>query len=202
MIFHLFGGQLFLIVVHHLGNLLVRMIKLKHLFFEPYLSEKIILNRVKELSISINRDYQAKKPIFLAVLNGSFMFMSDICKEISMDMSISFIKIASYSGLKSDGKVRELIGLDESLKDRDVIIVEDIVDTGVSMAHLLGIINKEEPRSVEVVSLLLKPDALKEPIKVKYIGFEIPDLFVVGYGLDYQGLGRNLKDIYQIVEKN
>jgi len=110
--------------------------------------------------------------------------------------------MASYSGLKSDGKVRELIGLDESLKDKDVIIVEDIVDTGVSMAHLLEIINNEEPRSVEVVSLLLKPEALKEPIKVKYIGFEIPDLFVVGYGLDYQGLGRNLKDIHQIVEKN
>lgn len=178
------------------------MIKLKDLFFEPYLSEKVILNRVKELAVSINRDYQTKNPIFLAVLNGSFMFMSDICKEISVDMSISFIKVASYSGLKSDGKVRELIGLGESLKDKDVLIVEDIVDTGTSMTHLLEIINNEQPSSVEVVSLLLKPGALKEPVKIKYIGFEIPDLFVVGYGLDFQGQGRNLKDIYQIVEKN
>jgi len=178
------------------------MIKLKDLFFEPYLSEKVILNRVKELAVSINRDYQTKNPIFLAVLNGSFMFMSDICKEISVNMSISFIKVASYSGLKSDGKVRDLIGLGESLKDKDVVIVEDIVDTGTSMAHLLEIINNEQPSSVEVVSLLLKPDALKEPVKIKYIGFEIPDLFVVGYGLDFQGQGRNLKDIYQIVEKN
>ena len=178
------------------------MIKLNDLFFEPYLSEKVILNRVKELAVSINRDYQTKNPIFLAVLNGSFMFMSDICKEISVNMSISFIKVASYSGLKSDGKVRDLIGLGESLKDKDVVIVEDIVDTGTSMAHLLEIINNEQPSSVEVVSLLLKPDALKEPVKIKYIGFEIPDLFVVGYGLDFQGQGRNLKDIYQIVEKN
>jgi len=178
------------------------MIKLKDLFFEPYLSEKVILNRVKELAVSINRDYQTKNPVFLAVLNGSFMFMSDICKEISVDMSISFIKVASYSGLISDGKVRELIGLGESLKDKDVLIVEDIVDTGTSMTHLLEIINNEQPSSVEVVSLLLKPGALKEPVKIKYIGFEIPDLFVVGYGLDFQGQGRNLKDIYQIVEKN
>ena len=146
------------------------MIKLKNLFFEPYLTEKVILKRVKELAASINNDYQTKNPIFLAVLNGSFMFMSDICKEISVEMSVSFIKVASYSGN--------------------------------SMAHLLEMINKEQPSSVELVSLLFKPDALVKPIKIKYVGFEIPDLFVVGYGLDYQGQGRNLRDIYQIVENN
>ena len=178
------------------------MIKLKNLFFEPFLTEKVILKRVKELAASINNDYQTKNPIFLAVLNGSFMFMSDICKEISVEMSVSFIKVASYSGLKSQGSVRDLIGLDESLIGKDVIIVEDIVDTGNSMAHLLEMINKEQPSSVELVSLLFKPDALVKPIKIKYVGFEIPDLFVVGYGLDYQGQGRNLRDIYQIVENN
>ncbi|AEL24843.1 hypoxanthine phosphoribosyltransferase [Cyclobacterium marinum] len=178
------------------------MIQLKHLVFEQYLKEETILKRVKELAEAINQDYQGKNPIFLAVLNGSFMFMSDICKEVSVDITVSFIKIASYTGINSDGKVRDLIGLEESLQGRDVIIVEDIVDTGTSMSHLLETINAKNPKSVEVVSLLTKPEALKKPINIKYVGFEIPDLFVVGYGLDFEGLGRNLKDLYQIVDKN
>jgi hypoxanthine phosphoribosyltransferase len=181
---------------------MAKMIAIKDLFFEPYLEEKVILDRIKVLANSINHDYQTKKPILLAVLNGSFMFMSDICKEITVDMTVSFIKVASYSGLRSDGKVRELIGLDESLEGRDVLIVEDIVDTGKSMAHLMEAIAEKRPKSLEVVSLLLKPDALKEPVDIKYCGFEIPDLFVVGYGLDYQGQGRNLRSIYQITENN
>jgi hypoxanthine phosphoribosyltransferase len=178
------------------------MIQLKHLVFEPYLKEEILLKRVKELAGAINQDYQGKNPIFLAVLNGSFMFMSDICKEVSVDVTVSFIKIASYSGVKSEGKVRDLIGLEESLEGKDVIIVEDIVDTGTSMSHLLDAISVKNPKSVEVVSLLTKPEALKKSINIKYVGFEIPDLFVVGYGLDYEGLGRNLRDLYQIVDKN
>ena len=178
------------------------MIQLEHLVFEQYLKEETILKRVKELAEAINQDYQGKNPIFLAVLNGSFMFMSDICKEVSVDITVSFIKIASYTGINSDGKVRDLIGLEESLQGRDVIIVEDIVDTGTSMSHLLETINAKNPKSVEVVSLLTKPEALKKPINIKYVGFEIPDLFVVGYGLDFEGLGRNLKDLYQIVDKN
>ncbi|MBI0401681.1 hypoxanthine phosphoribosyltransferase [Cyclobacterium marinum] len=178
------------------------MIQLKHLVFEQYLKEETILKRVKELAEAINQDYQGKNPIFLAVLNGSFMFMSDICKEVSVDITVSFIKIASYTGINSDGKVRDLIGLEESLQGRDVIIVEDIVDTGTSMSYLLETINAKNPKSVEVVSLLTKPEALKKPINIKYVGFEIPDLFVVGYGLDFEGLGRNLKDLYQIVDKN
>ncbi|MDO6437670.1 hypoxanthine phosphoribosyltransferase [Cyclobacterium sp. 1_MG-2023] len=178
------------------------MIQLKHLVFEQFLKEAVLLKRVKELANAINHDYQGKNPIFLAVLNGSFMFMSDICKEVTVDVTVSFIKIASYSGVKSEGKVRDLIGLEESLQGKDVIIVEDIVDTGTSMSHLLEAINAENPKSVEVVSLLTKPDALKKPIDIKYVGFEIPDLFVVGYGLDFEGLGRNLRDLYQIVDKN
>lgn len=178
------------------------MIQLKHLVFEQFLKEAVLLKRVKELANAINHDYQGKNPIFLAVLNGSFMFMSDICKEVTVDVTVSFIKIASYSGVKSEGKVRDLIGLEESLQGRDVLIVEDIVDTGTSMSHLLETINAENPKSVEVVSLLTKPEALKKPIDIKYVGFEIPDLFVVGYGLDFEGLGRNLRDLYQIVDKN
>jgi len=181
---------------------MAKMIAIKDLFFEPYLEEEVILDRIKVLANSINHDYKTKKPILIAVLNGSFMFMSDICKEITIDMTVSFIKVASYSGLRSDGKVRDLIGLDESLEGRDVLIVEDIVDTGNSMAHLIKVIRDKQPKSVEVVSLLLKPDALKEPIGIKYTGFEIPDLFVVGYGLDYDGQGRNLRNIYQITENN
>ncbi|WP_339902874.1 hypoxanthine phosphoribosyltransferase [uncultured Cyclobacterium sp.] len=178
------------------------MIQLKNLVFEQYLKEAVLLKRVKELANAINHDYRGKNPIFLAVLNGSFMFMSDICKEVSVDVKVSFIKIASYTGIKSDGKVRDMIGLEESLQGKDVIIVEDIVDTGNSMWHLLETINAQKPKSVEVVSLLTKPEALKKPIDIKYVGFEIPDLFVVGYGLDFEGLGRNLRDLYQIVDKN
>ncbi|GAB3006724.1 hypoxanthine phosphoribosyltransferase [Cyclobacterium sediminis] len=178
------------------------MIQLKNLVFEQYLKEAVLLKRVKELANAINHDYRGKNPIFLAVLNGSFMFMSDICKEVSVDVKVSFIKIASYTGIKSDGKVRDMIGLEESLQGKDVIIVEDIVDTGNSMWHLLETINAQKPKSVEIVSLLTKPEALKKPIDIKYVGFEIPDLFVVGYGLDFEGLGRNLRDLYQIVDKN
>jgi len=181
---------------------MTKIIAIKDLFFESYLEEEVIINRIKELARAINLDYKTKNPILLAVLNGSFMFMSDICKEITLDISISFIKVASYSGLKSDGKVRDLIGLEESLEGKDVLIVEDIVDTGKSMTHLLKIINEKQPKSLEIVSLLLKPAALKEPIDVKYTGFEIPDVFVIGYGLDYDGHGRNLRNIYQITENN
>jgi hypoxanthine phosphoribosyltransferase len=181
---------------------MAKIIKIKDLVFEAYLEEKVILDRIKVLANAINHDYKTKKPILLAVLNGSFMFMSDICKEISIDMTVSFIKVASYSGRNSDGKVRELIGLDESLENRDVLIVEDIVDTGNTMAELIGIITEKQPKSVEIVSLLMKPDALKKPIAVRYKGFEVPDLFVVGYGLDYDGQGRNLRNIYRITEYN
>lgn len=177
------------------------MIKIKDLDFELFIPENKLLVRVKELANAINEDYNGKNPILLAVLNGSFMFMSDICKEINLAADVSFIKLASYSGTKSTGTISSLVGLSESLIDRDVVIVEDIVDTGRSMVYLLDLINRENPRSVEIASLLVKPEALKESVHIKYRGFDIPDLFVVGYGLDYCGKGRNLRHLYQKREK-
>ncbi|MBD3629229.1 hypoxanthine phosphoribosyltransferase [Cyclobacterium sp.] len=177
------------------------MIKIEDLDFELFIPEDKLLIRVKELAKAINVDYYGKNPILLAVLNGSFMFMSDICKEINLTADVSFIKLASYSGTKSTGNITPLLGLSESLKDRDVVIIEDIVDTGQSMVYLLDLIKRENPKSVEIASLLVKPEALKESVTIKYRGFDIPDLFVVGYGLDYCGKGRNLRHLYQKREK-
>lgn len=177
------------------------MIKIEDLDFELFIPEDKLLIRVKELAKAINADYNGKNPILLAVLNGSFMFMSDICKEISLAADVSFIKLASYSGTKSTGTITPLLGLSKSLKGRDVVIIEDIVDTGKSMAYLLDLIKRENPKSVEIASLLVKPEALKENVTIKYRGFDIPDLFVVGYGLDYCGKGRNLRHLYQKREK-
>lgn len=176
------------------------MIKINDLFFAPLIPEAQLLNRVNELAAEITTDYRGKSPVLVAVLNGSFMFMSDICKAIDLPIGITFVKIASYSGTKSTGEVRQLLGLEVDLSGKDVIIVEDIVDTGKSMAYLLDLLNRENPRSLEIVSLLLKPAALQEDLQIRYIGFEIPDLFVVGYGLDYSGQGRNLRSLYQKTE--
>ncbi|SHM59561.1 hypoxanthine phosphoribosyltransferase [Cyclobacterium lianum] len=177
------------------------MIKIEDLSFELFIPEEKLLKRVKELAAAINQDYYGKSPILLAVLNGSFMFMSDICKEINLEAEITFVKLASYSGTKSTGNVNNLLGIGQSLKDREVIVIEDIIDTGKSMRHLLDLIRPEKPASVHIASLLVKPDALQEEIDIRYRGFDIPDLFVVGYGLDYCGKGRNLRQLYQKTEK-
>ncbi|GAB4107589.1 hypoxanthine phosphoribosyltransferase [Echinicola sediminis] len=174
------------------------MLKIKDKEFKRYLSEETLHNRVKELGKQIAEDYKGKSPVVLGVLNGAFMFLSDLMKEIEEPLQVSFVKIASYSGTSSTGRVKEVVGLAESLKGRHVLIVEDIVDTGLSMAHLMGMVKAQEPMSVSVASLLVKPEALQETITVAYTGFEIPDKFVVGYGLDYDGFGRNLKEIYQL----
>lgn len=155
---------------------------------------------MNQLAVAINEDYKDKPLVILAVLNGSFMFMSDICKAIDLPIEVSFVKIASYSGTQSTGNVRQLLGLDTDLEGKNVLIVEDIVDTGKSMAYLLDLIRSSKPASLEIVSLFVKPDALKEKIHIQYTGFEIPDLFVIGYGLDYKGQGRNLRQLYQKTE--
>ena len=167
--------------------------------FGPYLSEEQIQQRVKELAEKINTDYAGKRPLFIAILNGSFMFAADLFKNLEIPAELCFIKLASYKGLKSSGNVVTSIGLEDDLFDKDVIIVEDIVDTGLTLKHILDTVKKHEPASVNVCSLLFKPLALKTEIgDISYIGFEIPNEFVVGYGLDYNGLGRNLKDIYRV----
>lgn len=167
--------------------------------FETYLSEETIQQRVKELAEKINADYAGKRPLFIAILNGSFMFASDLFKQLSIEAELCFIKLASYKGMKSSGKVVTSIGLEEDLFGKDVIIVEDIVDTGKTLHRFLPKLEHQQPSSLRIAALLHKSEATEYPLKLDYIGFDIPNKFVVGYGLDYDGLGRNLKEIYQVV---
>lgn len=167
--------------------------------FEIYLPEKQILQAVEIVAARISADYEGKKPLFLAILNGAFMFASDLLKEISIPCEISFIRVSSYQNMQSTGQVSEVIGLKEDIKNRHIIIIEDIVDTGHTVYALLQNLILKEPGSIEIASLLLKPESVQHPLQVKYIGKTIPNDFVVGYGLDYNGLGRNLRDIYKVI---
>ena len=169
--------------------------------FQPYLSAIQIDEQVRHLADAINKDYAGKRPLFIGILNGSFMFASDLFKQITIDAEISFIKLASYKGTRSTGHVITSIGLDESLKDRHVVIIEDIVDTGKTLNEFLPQLRDQRPASLKIAALLHKPDALKHPLTIDYLGFNVPDKFLLGYGLDYDGLGRNLKEIYQLVEE-
>lgn len=168
--------------------------------FKPYISETSIREKVRELAAAINQDYQNKNPIFIAILNGAFMFAADLFKSLSIDAEISFIKLASYKGMKSSGQVITAIGLDIEIFDRHVVILEDIVDTGKTLHEFLPQLWHQQPASIKIVALLHKPEATIFPLRVDYVGFEIPDKFVVGYGLDYNGLGRNTASIYQLFE--
>ncbi len=168
--------------------------------FSTFLSESAINEQVKRIAQEINTDYKGKTPLFIAILNGSFMFASDLFKELEIEAQVCFIKLASYQGVKSTGNVVTSIGLDVSLKDRDVIVIEDIVDTGKTLHDFLPQIKDQHPTSVKIATLLHKPEALKYPLTLDYVGFSIPNKFVVGYGLDYDGLGRNLREIFQLAE--
>ncbi len=168
--------------------------------FQPYLKAEQIHEQIGKLAARINSDYEGKRPLFIAILNGSFMFAADLFKELTIDAEICFIKLASYKGTKSTGNVITSIGLDEPLKDRHVVIVEDIVDTGKTLFEFLPQLRDQQPRSLKIAALLHKPDALVFPLTIDYLGFNVPDKFLLGYGLDYDGLGRNLKEIYQLVE--
>jgi hypoxanthine phosphoribosyltransferase len=167
--------------------------------FELYLSETAIQERVKNIADSINEEYKDKKPLFIAILNGSFMFAADLFKYLTINSEISFIKLASYRGMKSTGNVITSIGLDADLFGKDLIIIEDIVDTGKTLYNFLPKLKDHHPSSLKIAALLHKPEATRFPLNLDYVGFSIPDKFVVGYGLDYDGLGRNLKEIYQVV---
>ncbi len=168
--------------------------------FEPYLAAEEIALRIKMVAQQLNQDYAGKKPLFIAILNGSFMFASDLFKEITIDAEICFIKLASYKGTKSTGHVITAIGLDMDIIGREIIIIEDIVDTGKTLSEFLPQIHHQQPASVKIVALLQKPDAMVYPVKIDYLGFTIPNKFVVGYGLDYDGLGRNIREIYRLAE--
>ena len=175
------------------------VIKVHDKSFETYLSEETILQRVKEIAETISKDYAGKRPLFIAILNGSFMFASDLFKQLTIEAELCFIKLASYKGLKSSGNVVTSIGLEDDLFGKDVIIVEDIVDTGKTLHNFLPKLRHQQPKSLKIAALLHKSEATEYPLELNYIGFDIPNKFVVGYGLDYDGLGRNLKEIYQLI---
>ena len=177
----------------------MELIKIKDKTFEKYITEDKIQSVVVRIAKQLNADFRGKNPLFLAVLNGAFIYASDLLKHIDIPCEISFVKLASYSGTDSTGKIRELIGLNENLKGRTIVIVEDIIDTGLSMDYLMKELEALSAAEVFITALLLKPAALIKNIKIHYIGMEIPNDFIVGYGLDYDGQGRNYPDIYKIV---
>lgn len=178
----------------------MEQVQLHDKVFEPFIKEDVILGAVKEVAASINKDLAGKTPLFLIILNGSFMFASDLLKEINLDCETSFVKLSSYEGTKSTNNVKHLIGLNEYLKDRHIIIVEDIIDTGNTLHHVLQELELHHPKDIKIATFLYKPKAFTKDFKIDYIGIEIPNDFIVGYGLDYNGFGRNLKEIYKIVE--
>ncbi|MDX2173799.1 MAG: hypoxanthine phosphoribosyltransferase [Bacteroidota bacterium] len=172
------------------------LVTLKDKQFKPYISQYKIAEAVENIAKSINTDLVDEFPVFLVVLNGSFMFAADLLKEVTIPCEISFIKVASYFGTTSKGTVTELIGLTEDITGRTVVIIEDIVDTGITLDRLVNVLSRKNVKQIKVAAALFKPDSYTKEIKVDYIGMEIPNDFVVGYGLDYDGLGRNLKEIY------
>jgi len=176
------------------------MIQVKDKPFEVFLSETEILARISQLAGQLNQDYAGKEPLFIAILNGSFMFAADLMKRITIPCHISFIRVSSYQATESTGKLTELIGLQESIANRHVVVIEDIVDTALTMSHLLSQLQSQQPASLEVVTLLCKREAMQKPLHLKYVGFDIPNKFVLGYGLDYDGLARNLPDLYVLSE--
>lgn len=167
--------------------------------FKPYLTEEEIALTVKRMAAEISRDFKGKNPIFVAILNGSFIFASDLLRQLDFDCELSFVKLMSYQDTHSTGIVSELIGLKENIHGRHVVILEDIVETGRTISTLLKILSAHNPAVIKIASLLVKPHLFKEDVTIDYQGFEVPDYFIVGYGLDYNGYGRNFPDIYQIV---
>ncbi|MDE6267114.1 MAG: hypoxanthine phosphoribosyltransferase [Muribaculaceae bacterium] len=170
------------------------------LTFEPYIEKERIAARVKELADQIKKDCEGKVPLFICVLNGAFPFAADLFRAVDMDAEITFIRLKSYEGMSSTGVVKEVIGLSENIKDRTVIIVEDIVDTGKTIHRLIEDLKKKEPAELKIATLLFKPEALVCDVKPDYVGFEIPKKFVIGFGLDLDGMARNLEDVYQLKE--
>lgn len=178
----------------------MKTVQVKDKQFELFISEDRLQTEIKRIATDICNDYAGKNPVFLVILNGSFMFASDLFKNIQFPAEISFIKVSSYSGVESTECVKELIGLNENIEGRDIIIVEDVVDTGFTMKDTLALINAKKPSSVSICTMLFKPNKLKVNLDIKYVAMEIPDDFIVGYGLDYDGYGRNLRDIYKIIK--
>jgi hypoxanthine phosphoribosyltransferase len=175
-------------------------VQVRDLRFKPFISEQRILSEVDRIAAEMNRDLADKDPIFLGILNGAFMFASDLYKQRDFPCQITFLKLASYSGTQSTGSVKQLIGINLDLKDRFVVVLEDIVDTGVTLDTIIRQLSGYEPAEIRVATFLHKPDATEKDVKLDYVGMEIPNDFILGYGLDYDGYGRNFREIYQLVD--
>jgi hypoxanthine phosphoribosyltransferase len=175
-----------------------KVVTLKDKTFELFIKESAIMKEIERLAGLINTDYEDKCPVFVCVLGGAFIFSADLVRKFKYPCEVTFIRLQSYAGVESEGHIKEIQGFVESLENRHVIIVEDIIDTGCTMEHLVEKLKNLNPASVKIAVLLLKPDALKFNIKPEYVALSIPNDFIVGFGLDYNGLGRNLKDIYKI----
>jgi len=191
--FHIFAGVLYS------KNMGMKEIQILDKRFREFIPEHTIQERINELASQINKDYAGKEVICIGVLNGAFIFAADLFRKIEFKARITFIKLASYAGTSSSGEVKELIGWNEDLKDKSVIIIEDIVDTGVTLEHTVDNLIIRDAREIKIVTFLLKPGAYKKDIHIDYVGFEIPNDFVVGYGLDYNGEGRNLPSVYTLI---
>lgn len=176
------------------------IIQIKDKRFKTFIPEAKILQEVSRVAKEIMNDLKDEKPLFISVLNGSFMFTADLMKYLDMPCEVSFVKLASYEGTSSTGKVKELVGLNDDITGRTVVIVEDIVDTGLTMQRLVETLKARNPKEVRIATLLVKPDKLQVPLDIHYVAMNIPNDFIVGYGLDYDGLGRNYRDIYTVIE--
>ena len=176
-------------------------ITIKDKTFEPTMAESEIKQRVRELAQQMSRELEGKNPLFLAVLNGAFIFAADLMREMTIPCEISFVKLASYQGTTSTGTIKEVIGINEDLTNRTVVIVEDIVESGLTMKRMMEQIGTRNPTSVKVCTLFFKPEKLTEDLKLDYVAFKIPNDFILGYGLDYDQQGRGLKDLYTLVKE-
>jgi adenylate kinase len=166
--------------------------------FIPFIKAQDIAQAIKNLAQQIEADLKNEQPIFVGILNGSFMFIADFVRQYKANCEVTFVKLASYQGTTSTGKIKELVGLQESLKGKTVVVLEDIIDTGNTLQEIYNIFKNKEVKTLKVATLFFKPDVYKKDLKIDYIGLSIPNKFIVGYGLDYDGLGRNLPDIYQL----
>ena len=176
------------------------IVKVQDKHFEPFIPEDKIRREVSRLAEEMNSDLASKDPIFLGILNGAFMFASDLYKQLDFPCQITFLKLASYSGTQSTGTVKQLIGINRDLKDRVVVVLEDIVDTGVTLETIIRQLSGYQPAEIRVATFLHKPDATITEVHLDYVGMEIPNDFILGYGLDYDGYGRNFKEIYRLVD--
>ena len=187
--------------LHQIINFdIMSIVKIKDKTFQTSITEAEIKQRVKELAAKLSNDLKGKNPLLLGVLNGSFIFAADLMREMTIPCEISFVKLASYQGITSTGKVHEVLGINENLTGRDVVIVEDIVDTGRTMKQMVESLGTRNPASVHICTLFIKPDKLEEKLDIEYAAFSIPNDFILGYGLDYDQQGRGLKEIYTLVE--